>query len=366
MPSLDPAVWSDLGVDPTSVSFSSSSGSGFSSCFRVTAQRRDSRAEAQYFVKIATGHDAGTMIAGEFASLNAIAAVVPRFCPRAHAHGPLPGRANAHFLVTDWIDLHGGGGGGNGGGAASNRATGHRSLAAKLAALHTVDVSGTAGGPPDSGKPFGFPVSTCCGATAQDNTWTESWADFYADRRLRAILARCLAEQDKDDHQLIRAVERTASTVVPRLLRPGHLQRSAARREGSGGDGGGKEITPAVVHGDLWSGNRGRGRVPNWSREDPEGEHDDDDEREEVVYDPACVYGHSEYDLGIMRMFGGFGRSFWREYEALVPKDEPVAEWDDRVTLYELYHHLNHYALFGYSYRDSAMAIMRKLLEKYG
>jgi protein-ribulosamine 3-kinase len=55
-----------------------------------------------------------------------------------------------------------------------------------------------------------------------------------------------------------------------------------------------------------------------------------------VVYDPSAFYGHSEYELGIMKMFGGFGGSFLTEYHKLCPKTEPVGEYNDRVALYEL------------------------------
>ncbi|KZV93157.1 Fructosamine kinase, partial [Exidia glandulosa HHB12029] len=104
-------------------------------------------------------------------------------------------------------------------------------------------------------------------------------------------------------------------------------------------------ITPVVVHGDLWSGNASVGSGQ--------------------VFDPSACYAHSEYELGIMKMFGGFGGQFMKEYHALVPKTEPVEEYDDRVTLYELYHHLNHNALFGGSYRSGAMSIMKRLLATY-
>lgn len=36
------------------------------------------------------------------------------------------------------------------------------------------------------------------------------------------------------------------------------------------------------------------------------------------------------------------------------------------MALYELYHHLNHHALFGGGYRGGAVSIMKGLLRKYG
>ena len=97
---------------------------------------------------------------------------------------------------------------------------------------------------------------------------------------------------------------------MPRLLGDGHL-------------GGSRGIQPVVVHGDLWSGNAGRGHIG-------------DGPVEEVVYDPSAFYAHSEYELGIMKLFGGFGGSFFHEYHKICPKSEPVAEYSDRVALYEL------------------------------
>ena len=198
------------------------------------------------------------------------------------------------FLVTDFLELGSSARGGSG-----------QHLAAKLAKLHTTP----APTPEGFDKPmFGFPVPTCCGSTVQDNTWTESWADFYAHRRIRAIFDE--AERNNGgDRDLAAAVDKIAGAVVPRLLGDGHL----------------RGVRPVVVHGDLWSGNHSRGRIAGKGG------------AEEVVYDPSCVYGHSEYDLGIMRMFGGFGRSFWKEYEELVPKAEPKEEWEDRIALYELW-----------------------------
>jgi fructosamine-3-kinase len=158
---------------------------------------------------------------------------------------------------------------------------------------------------------FGFPVTTCCGDTPQDNSFKESWPDFYANNRLRFILHRSEISNGKDA-ELHKLVEATASTVVPRLLGDDHLNN-------------GQGVTPVVVHGDLWSGNASRGSIGS------------NGDVEDVVYDPSACYAHSEYELGIMKMFGGFSGSFLREYHQLCPKTEPVNEYEDRVALYKLY-----------------------------
>ncbi|KAL1613246.1 hypothetical protein SLS60_001478 [Paraconiothyrium brasiliense] len=240
----------------------------------------------------------------------------------------MPHMPSTSFLVTDFLNLT----------SRSAPKSSAPSLAAKLAKLHTT----TAPVPDGYDKPvFGFPVTTCCGDTPQDNSFKQSWADFYANNRLRFILRR--AEKSNNvDKELHTLVETTASKVVPRLLGDDHLNN-------------GKGVTPVVVHGDLWSGNASVGTIGS-----------DSGAPEDVVYDSSACYAHNEFELGIMKMFGGFGGSFLKEYHDLCPKTEPVDEYEDRVKLYELYHHLNHYALFGGSYRSGAVSIMKSLVRKYG
>lgn len=116
------------------------------------------------------------------------------------------------------------------------------SLAEKLAKLHYTP----APIPEGHEKPmFGFPVPTCCGDTEQENRFRESWAEFYAENRLKGVLRKA-----KGDAELQGLVEETAGKVVPRLLGDEHL------RDGRTGEG----IVPVVVHGDLWSGNHGKFR----------------------------------------------------------------------------------------------------------
>lgn len=319
-PTVDSAILAALGLDPKTTKQASHGGSGFSSTFKISGTK-DGK-EVRYFVKTGTGSDAKVMFAGEHESLNAIHNAVPNFCPKSHANGELEDSPGKFFLATDFLDLRGSGPEGSG-----------LSLAQKLAKLHTT----VAPVPEGYGKPmFGFPLTTCCGSTEQDNSWKESWADFYANNRLRPIGRQCVKSNGKDG-DFEKALETVAAKVVPRLI----------------GDDTVKGIKPVVIHGDLWSGNHSRGIIAGQGGV------------EEVVYDASAVYGHSEYELGDMRMFGGFG-AFWKEYEKLIPKAEPKDEWEDRVALYELYHHLNHFAMFGGGYRGGAMSIMKKLISKYG
>ncbi|KAK1145420.1 hypothetical protein N8T08_004295 [Aspergillus melleus] len=319
----------------------SSLGSGFTSTGAIRATvpspvTQDEEEERQYFVKTsADGQAAEEMFRGEYESLNAIANSVPGFCPRALAWGFLEeSNGKSFFLATEFLELGVGG------------RTGPP-LAQRLGKLHSTPA------PPDpeTGKRrFGFPVPTYCGDTKQPNRYHDSWAEFYANERLLVILETSETRNGRDAN-LRDLVERTANTVVPALLGDGHL--------GYDRDGNGYGITPVVVHGDLWSGNADRGRIVASGRKE-------DEEVGDVVYDPSACYAHSEFDLGIMKMFGGFGLSFFSAYHRIVPKTEPVEEYDDRVLLYQLYHHLNHHAIFGAGYRSGAVSIMQKLIKKYG
>ena len=284
----------------------------------------------QYFVKTGRGREAEAMFEGEHASMRAIHNAVPTLCPQSYGHGKLQDAKGQSFLVTDFLDL-------------SSRSSGRGSsisgmtLAQKLAKLHTTPAPIPEG---YDTPQFGFPSPTCCGDTAQDNTYSSSWAQFYANRRLRFIMNQS-KKSNGADKQLESLIEQTCDKVIPRLIGDSHLNN-------------GRGLTPVVVHGDLWSGNASRGKLPGMQ------------EPEDVIYDSSACYAHSEFELGIMKMFGGFGGSFLKEYHKLVPKTEPADEYEDRVALYELYHHLNHHALFGGGYRSGAVQIMKGLIAKYG
>ncbi|GAB3372710.1 fructosamine kinase family protein [Spongiibacter taiwanensis] len=87
---------------------------------------------------------------------------------------------------------------------------------------------------------------------------------------------------------------------------------------------------PSLVHGDLWSGNvmfDAHGQV--W------------------LIDPAVYFGDREVDLAMTEMFGGFASAFYQHYDACYPRS---AQYPVKREIYNLYHYLNHYNLFGEVY----------------
>lgn len=326
---IDPSILSALSLTPQDkdLKISTHGSSGFTSSFRLTTPT------TSIFIKTSSSKGAATMFEGEHASLNAIHNAVPSLAPKSFAWGKLS-VSDGYFLATEFLDMSGGRGSSRSSGS-SGEGSG-MSLAAKLAKLHTTPP------PPEyASKGFGFPVPTCCGDTVQDNTWRPTWSEFFAQNRLLHIL-KAAETNNGVDKSLRNLVEQTVSTVVPRLLADGHL-------------GGSTPVTPVVTHGDLWSGNKSRASIAG--RGGP---------IEDVTFDPSCAYTHSEFDHGIMNMFGGFSGGFWKEYVGLCPKTEPEAEYEDRVQLYQAYHQLNHYSIFGGGYKGAAEGILRRLIKKYG
>lgn len=102
------------------------------------------------------------------------------------------------------------------------------------------------------------------------------------------------------------------------------------------------EIFPALLHGDLWGGNVA------------------EDDSGPIIFDPASFYGHSEYELAIAGMFGGFTSSFYSAYHSKIPK---APGFEKRLKLYQLFHYMNHWNHFGTGYRGSSLNIMRNLVK---
>ncbi|MBE9078835.1 fructosamine kinase family protein [Romeria aff. gracilis LEGE 07310] len=199
------------------------------------------------------------------------------------------------YIVMEWLPL------GRGNDSAWAQ------MGERLAAMHRVTHP----------QGFGWHRANTIGETPQQNTWSESWLQFYRQQRLeyQFELARRRGGRFPQAKQLL--------AHLPNLL-------------------AGHDPAPALVHGDLWSGNAAVA-----------------ENGEPVIVDPATYYGDREVDLAMTELFGRFSNAFYQAYEAAYPLDPGYAR---RKTLYNLYHILNHFNQFGGSYQSQANGMIERLL----
>jgi protein-ribulosamine 3-kinase len=170
------------------------------------------------------------------------------------------------------------------------------------------------------GPRFGWPGDNFIGATAQENTWRDNWALFYADRRLRPQLK--LALQRGMERKLADQGESLAERVGAFFVD--------------------YQPVATLLHGDLWGGNAAA--LPDGTP---------------VIFDPAAYYGDRETDIAMSELFGGFPETFYAAYRDAWPL---TAGFETRKTLYNLYHVLNHFNLFGAGYLGQARRMIDRLL----
>jgi protein-ribulosamine 3-kinase len=166
---------------------------------------------------------------------------------------------------------------------------------------------------------FGFYNDNYCGSTLQDNSWKDNWADFFRENRLRFLLNLIQGERPifSDEMKVYERFLDRIEALVP------------------------KHSVPALIHGDLWSGNYMQ------TKQGP------------ALIDPASSYSDREMEMGIMTMFGGFSHKFYKAYNEVFPLPP---DWKDRDSLYQLYHVLNHYYLFGGGYGGQALQLAKKMV----
>jgi len=97
---------------------------------------------------------------------------------------------------------------------------------------------------------------------------------------------------------------------------------------------------PALLHGDLWSGN-----------------YFPDSEGKPCVFDPAVYYGLREADLAMTELFGRLPQKFYDVYQEVFPMNPG---YEERKDLFNLYHVLNHLNIFGSSYLSSVQQIVKR------
>jgi len=166
---------------------------------------------------------------------------------------------------------------------------------------------------------FGFYHDNYCGDTPQRNQRSSEWLTFFRDQRLSYLLR--LIERDRGLSLSDRKVYDRLLDRLPKII-PG-------------------ESNPVLIHGDLWSGNY------MLTADGP------------ALIDPAAYYADREMEFAIVTMFGGFSSRFFEAYNEAFPL---ASDWRSRNKLYQLYHILNHYYLFGGSYGAQALSVARSYL----
>ena len=162
-----------------------------------------------------------------------------------------------------------------------------------------------------SGDLYGWPVDYALGTVALDNRQGSDWAAFWLDQRLKATAAVL----DRPWRDRMAGLGSRLQQILPAAP------------------------PPALLHGDLWTGNIlvREGRLA-------------------ALIDPACYHGDAEVDLAMLTLFDTPDEAFWQAYGA------PAPGWPERQAAYQLYPALVHLRLFGGSYAN----MVERLLDRLG
>jgi protein-ribulosamine 3-kinase len=158
-----------------------------------------------------------------------------------------------------------------------------------------------------NGTHFGLDHNNYIGRLDQKNDFNHNWIDFFVNQRINPLVSA-----GREKGILSRSIVQKFDTLFTKLeqIIP--------------------EEKPALLHGDLWSGNFMCG---------PNGQA--------WLIDPAVYFGHREMELAFTQLFGGFDQRFYQSYQEAFPL---IPGFDDRIEIHNLYPLLVHLNLFGSSY----------------
>ena len=165
-------------------------------------------------------------------------------------------------------------------------------------------------------KNFGWENDGFIGSNKQIRGWNSNWGEFFVNYRIRPQLVKAKAWNLRiDDYEdILNYLSSYLNDHSPKI---------------------------SVVHGDLWSGNCG-------STKNGLG----------TLYDPASYWADREVDISMTKLFGCFNKDFYEGYEEIWPEDKFSK---DRTDIYNLYHLLNHANMFGGSYIENSLQILKNL-----
>lgn len=276
-------IRSKTGTQRTIISFEPVTGGDINRAFRLFT-KSDS-----FFVKLNNAAFEPDMFSAESKGLQTLGVSTP---------GVLDFGVFGHdsFLIMEWIER------------AENSKKGQENLGRLLAGIHRKNT-----------KNFGLPYNNFIGSLKQFNTTDTNWTQFYSRQRLEKQLD--LASQKHLIDTTIRQQFEKLYLKLDTLYEP---------------------EKPALLHGDLWSGNYIISK-----------------DSQPFLIDPAIYYGHREMDIAMSKLFGGFEPAFYNAYH----ENFPLAPgWERRLSLWQLYPLLVHLNLFGKSYLPGIQANLKNWL----
>jgi protein-ribulosamine 3-kinase len=166
---------------------------------------------------------------------------------------------------------------------------------------------------------FGLAFNNYIGSLPQNNEYCESGIQFFIEKRLKvqAGLALYNGEISPTLHEKFQRLYEILPSLLP-------------------------DEKPALLHGDLWSGN-----------------YLIDDQGSAVLIDPAVYYGNREAEMAFTHLFGGFEPAFYHSYFEVLPV---ATGFNERIPIYNLYPLMVHVNLFGSGYLSAVERTLTRLV----
>lgn len=281
------AIKSYMGIEASTRFIRPVTGGNINSCYQIEYGKE------MFFLKLNSSKKLPAMFIAEAEGLKRIRQTSTIQVPEAICYGS---SADEQFLVLEWIES----------GIGSDIS--QENLGRGLAQLHE-----------STQMQFGLDHDNYMGSLAQLNNSHYSWNDFFIKQRLKPQIEFAknkglLAAEILDQFELL---YNKLDSLYP-------------------------AEKPALVHGDLWSGNY---LINNSAQA--------------VLIDPAISYSNREVDIAMTTLFGGFSKCFYDAYNEVFPLQKG---WEQRLDLWNLYPLLIHVNLFGTSYLNGVKHNLAKFI----
>jgi protein-ribulosamine 3-kinase len=282
---IESILFESLGQEATLLDFQ------FLYCGNFNLAARVITKTGKYFIKWNKGDHEG-MFESEAKSMELLRETNTVNVPKVYGYGKKP---DGSYLMLDFV-------------AESPRKNDYwQNLGQKLAEMHR-----------NTNDYHGLHFNNYVGAIAQNNEYMPDGIEFYIEKRLKTQVGRALYENKIDStiYDKFQKIYKILPCIIPKEK-------------------------PALLHGDLWSGNLMVGS-----------------DGYATLVDPSAYYGLREADIAFSTLFGGFNVAFYEAYHEAYPMEPGFA---NRIELYNLYPLLVHVNLFGGGYLEA----IKKILDKY-